>query len=65
VSGKVDKFILPGGMGVRVDTHLFQGAMVSPNYDSMVAKLIVHRPTTRRSDNNNETRIERIPRCAD
>ncbi len=43
--GKVDKFILPGGMGVRVDTHLFQGAMVSPNYDSMVAKLIVHRPT--------------------
>ena len=43
--GKVDKFILPGGMGVRVDTHIFQGAMVSPNYDSMIAKLIVHRPT--------------------
>lgn len=43
--GKIDKFILPGGMGVRVDTHLFQGATVSPNYDSMVAKLIVHRPT--------------------
>jgi len=43
--GRVDKFILPGGMGVRVDTHLFQGAMVSPHYDSMVAKLIVHRPT--------------------
>ncbi|MCE5339873.1 MAG: acetyl-CoA carboxylase biotin carboxylase subunit [Planctomycetaceae bacterium] len=43
--GKVDRFILPGGMGVRVDTHLFQGAMVSPHYDSMVAKLIVHRPT--------------------
>lgn len=43
--GKVDKFILPGGIGVRVDTHLFQGAMISPYYDSMVAKLIVHRPT--------------------
>jgi len=43
--GRVEKFILPGGMGVRVDTHLFQGAMVSPNYDSMIAKLIVHRPT--------------------
>lgn len=43
--GKVDRFILPGGMGVRVDTHIFQGAMVSPNYDSMIAKLIVHRPT--------------------
>jgi acetyl-CoA carboxylase biotin carboxylase subunit len=43
--GKVDKFILPGGMGVRVDTHIFQGAVVSPHYDSMIAKLIVHRPT--------------------
>ncbi|MBU1261072.1 MAG: acetyl-CoA carboxylase biotin carboxylase subunit [Planctomycetes bacterium] len=43
--GKVEKFILPGGMGVRVDTHISQGAMVSPHYDSMIAKLIVHRPT--------------------
>ena len=43
--GRVDKFIVPGGPGVRVDTHLYQGAMVSPHYDSMVAKLIVHQPT--------------------
>ncbi|MFA6176608.1 MAG: acetyl-CoA carboxylase biotin carboxylase subunit, partial [Phycisphaerae bacterium] len=43
--GKIDKFILPGGMGVRVDTHMFQGAVVSPHYDSMIAKLLVHRPT--------------------
>ncbi|MFA6186100.1 MAG: acetyl-CoA carboxylase biotin carboxylase subunit [Phycisphaerae bacterium] len=43
--GKIDKFILPGGMGVRVDTHMFQGAVVSPYYDSMIAKLLVHRPT--------------------
>lgn len=43
--GKVEKFILPGGMGVRVDTHIFQGAVVSPHYDSMIAKLLVHRPT--------------------
>ena len=43
--GRVEKFILPGGMGVRVDTHLFQNAMISPNYDSMIAKLIVHKPT--------------------
>jgi len=43
--GKIEKFILPGGMGVRVDTHIFQGATVSPYYDSMIAKLIVHRPT--------------------
>lgn len=43
--GRVEKFIVPGGLGVRVDTHLYQGAMVSPYYDSMVAKLIVHQPT--------------------
>jgi len=43
--GKIEKFILPGGMGVRVDTHIFQGATVTPYYDSMIAKLIVHRPT--------------------
>ncbi len=43
--GRVDEFIVPGGMGVRVDTHLYQGATVSPYYDSMIAKLIVHRPT--------------------
>jgi acetyl-CoA carboxylase biotin carboxylase subunit len=43
--GKIEKFILPGGIGVRVDTHLFQGAVVTPYYDSMIAKLIVHRPT--------------------
>ncbi|MHC5100334.1 MAG: acetyl-CoA carboxylase biotin carboxylase subunit [Planctomycetota bacterium] len=43
--GRVDEFIVPGGLGVRVDTHLYQGAMVSPYYDSMIAKLIVHQPT--------------------
>lgn len=43
--GRVDKFIVPGGLGVRVDTHLYQGAMVSPYYDSMISKLIVHQPT--------------------
>jgi acetyl-CoA carboxylase biotin carboxylase subunit len=43
--GPVNEFIVPGGFGVRVDTHLYQGAMVSPYYDSMIAKLIVHMPT--------------------
>ncbi len=40
--GTITKFIPPGGMGVRVDTHLHQGSIVSPHYDSMVAKVIVH-----------------------
>ncbi|MDO4291734.1 MAG: acetyl-CoA carboxylase biotin carboxylase subunit [Eubacteriales bacterium] len=40
--GKVSGLHLPGGNGVRVDTHLYQGYTVSPHYDSMLLKLIVH-----------------------
>ena len=43
--GPVDTFIVPGGPGVRVDTHICQGATVTPSYDSMIAKLIVHQKT--------------------
>lgn len=35
----------PGGPGVRLDTHVCPGYRVPSNYDSMVAKLLVHRPT--------------------
>ncbi|MHC4215270.1 MAG: acetyl-CoA carboxylase biotin carboxylase subunit, partial [Planctomycetota bacterium] len=40
--GKITKYIPPGGMGVRVDTHAYHGWNVSPYYDSMISKLIVH-----------------------
>ncbi len=40
--GMITRFVPPGGMGVRVDTHLHQGSVVSPHYDSMIAKVIVH-----------------------
>lgn len=40
--GKIETLNLPGGPGVRVDTHIYQGYNVSPYYDSLVAKLIVH-----------------------
>lgn len=43
--GKITKFILPGGPGIRVDTASFEGSVVPPNYDSMIAKLIVHAQT--------------------
>ena len=33
--------VLPGGPGVRVDTHVYQGYSIPPTYDSLVAKLIV------------------------
>ena len=40
--GLVTALNFPGGAGVRVDTHMTQGAMVAPFYDSMLAKVIVH-----------------------
>jgi acetyl-CoA carboxylase biotin carboxylase subunit len=43
--GTISALHLPGGTGVRVDTHVYQGYTVSPYYDSMLGKLIVHAPT--------------------
>jgi acetyl-CoA carboxylase biotin carboxylase subunit len=44
-AGRIDTWQVPGGPGVRVDTHVSQGYVVPPNYDSMIAKLIVHADT--------------------
>jgi acetyl-CoA carboxylase biotin carboxylase subunit len=44
-AGVIDHFDAPGGPGVRVDTHCHTGYRIPPNYDSMIAKLIVHQPT--------------------
>jgi acetyl-CoA carboxylase biotin carboxylase subunit len=41
-AGKVAKFIWPGGPGVRLDTHLYEGYTIPSCYDSLIAKLIVH-----------------------
>lgn len=43
--GTITEFIPPGGPGVRLDTHAHAGYRVSPHYDSLIAKLLVHRPT--------------------
>ncbi len=43
--GTITRYIPPGGPGVRVDSHVHQGCTVSPNYDSMIAKVIVHQKT--------------------
>ena len=44
-AGVVEKFRPCGGFGVRVDTHAHDGHRISPHYDSLIGKLIVHRPT--------------------
>ena len=43
--GKITRYIPPGGPGVRVDSHVYQGCTISSTYDSMIAKLIVHQKT--------------------
>ncbi len=40
--GCVQRFHLPGGLGVRIDSHIYGGYTVPPYYDSMIGKLIVH-----------------------
>ncbi|NRF67701.1 acetyl-CoA carboxylase biotin carboxylase subunit [Aquincola sp. S2] len=43
--GRITEWVLPGGFGVRVDSHASAGYRVPPYYDSMIAKLIVHGAT--------------------
>lgn len=43
--GKVDVFHSPGGLGVRIDSHLYNGYNVPPYYDSLIGKLITHGAT--------------------
>lgn len=43
--GKITKLRIPGGHGVRFDSHVYEGYSIPPYYDSMVGKLIVHKPT--------------------
>ncbi len=44
-AGRIRKLELPGGLGIRVDTHAVAGYTIPPHYDSMIAKLIAHAPT--------------------
>ncbi len=45
--GKISELNLPGGNGIRIDTHVYQGYEISPYYDSMIAKLITHASSRR------------------
>ncbi|MGD2080271.1 MAG: acetyl-CoA carboxylase biotin carboxylase subunit [Nitrospirota bacterium] len=56
--GKIEFMNVPGGPGVRVDTAAFTGGVVPPQYDSLVAKLIVH-------GNNRQEAIARMRRALD
>lgn len=47
--GTIESICIPGGLGVRFDTHVHSGYTVPPHYDSMVGKLIVHQPTRKQA----------------
>ncbi len=64
--GKIEQLIVPGGFGVRFDSHAHAGYVVPSNYDSMIGKLIVHQPTRREAIECmlralKELRVEGIP----
>ena len=54
--GTITKLRLPGGPGVRFDSHVYEGYTISPYYDSMIGKLIVYKPTRQEA-------IECMRRC--
>ncbi|EGC17723.1 Biotin carboxylase [Kingella denitrificans] len=43
--GLIESCHLPGGLGVRVDSHIYQGYKIPPNYDSLIGKICVHGKT--------------------
>ena len=51
--GTIKQYHSPGGLGVRVETHIYNGYSVPPNYDSMIAKLVV-------SANTRESALSRM-----
>ncbi|MEO6907443.1 MAG: acetyl-CoA carboxylase biotin carboxylase subunit [Abditibacteriaceae bacterium] len=55
-SGTVTRYEAPGGLGVRVDSHMYNGYTVPPYYDSLLAKILVHAP-------NREMAIARMERA--
>ncbi len=56
--GRIEQFHLPGGPGVRIDTHVYAGYIIPSHYDSMIAKLVTHAP-------NREWAIRRMQRALD
>ena len=43
--GKIESYVPPGGPGVRLDSHVYQGYVIPSNYDSLIGKLIAHGET--------------------
>lgn len=58
--GTIEHMIVPGGLGVRFDSHVHAGYTVPPHYDSMIGKLIVHRNTREEAINCMKRALDEI-----
>ncbi|MDY0405612.1 acetyl-CoA carboxylase biotin carboxylase subunit [Virgibacillus sp. 179-BFC.A HS] len=56
--GKIDMYLAPGGLGVRVESAAYPGSTIPPHYDSMIAKLIAYAPSRQEA-------IQRMRRALD
>lgn len=56
--GRIEKLVLPGGPGIRIDTHIYEGYFIPPYYDSLIMKLISY-------GRNRREAIERMRRAFD
>ena len=54
----ISSFHMPGGKGVRVDSHVYAGYEIPPYYDSLLGKLIVHSPDRKSAINRMERALE-------
>ncbi|TXJ10499.1 MAG: acetyl-CoA carboxylase biotin carboxylase subunit [Acinetobacter sp.] len=57
-AGKIEQYFVPGGAGIRMDSHIYAGYSIPPYYDSMIAKLIAH-------GNDRHTAIARLKQALD
>ena len=64
--GVIHAFSVPGGPGVRVDSHVYDGYAIPPFYDSLVAKVIVWAPATAGTAavNDTTTRVRLTLKCS-
>jgi acetyl-CoA carboxylase biotin carboxylase subunit len=58
--GKINSYYAPGGPGVRVDSHIYDGYVIPNNYDALIVKIIVHGDTREHAINRMSSALEEL-----
>lgn len=58
--GKINSYYAPGGPGVRVDSHIYDGYIIPSNYDTLIVKIIVHGDTREHAINRMSSALEEL-----